>query len=251
MKRILIVLLLGAFVTSVQAQEGSRLGIKGAFNATWLFNKNVSDKNASLDYASSFGPSFGLQFISMFSEKYGISGEILFSSHNQKYDGDLGNNVTYTNEVNLTYIDIPLLFRVATASGPYFEIGPQLSLLSGAKETFDISPGSIGDYSDKDFKDDFNSFGISGVLGFGIDISLTDQWILSPGLRFAYMFTDATTEYSENELNALNDAEKLSLNALANHTEGSGNLIDPDNKFGYAKSNRATGGLHISLSYLF
>jgi hypothetical protein len=251
MKRILIVLLLGAFVTSVQAQEGSRLGVKGAFNATWLFNKNVSDKNASLDYASSFGSSFGLQFISMLSDQFGVSAEVLVSSHNQKYDGEFDDSSSFTNEVNLTYIDIPLLFRVASEKGPYFEIGPQLSLLSGAKETIDFTPGTIGDYSDKDFKDDFNSFGISGVLGFGIDISLTEKLILSPGLRFAYMFTDATTEYSAAEYNKLSDEEKLSANAAANHIEGSGNLFDPNNKFNYAKTNRATGGLHVSLSYLF
>jgi hypothetical protein len=251
MKRILIVLLLGAFATSVQAQEGSRIGVKGAFNATWLFNKNVSDKNASLDYASSFGPSFGLQYVNMFTDQYGVSAELLFSSHNQKYDGELDSTVSFTNELNLSYIDIPLLFRFASERGPYFEVGPQLSFLSGAKETFDISPGSIGDYSDKDFKDDFNSFGFGGVLGFGVDINLTDNLVLAPALRFVYMFSDATVEYSQQEYDALEALERLSVNATVNHIEGSGNLFDPDNKFSYKKSSRASGGLHLSLSYLF
>lgn len=51
MKKIIaIALFLGSF-TAVQAQEGVRLQVKGSFYSTWLFNKNVSDQNSSLDYA--------------------------------------------------------------------------------------------------------------------------------------------------------------------------------------------------------
>jgi hypothetical protein len=161
-KFIAIALFLGSF-TAVQAQEGVRLGVKGSFYSTWLFNKNVSDQNASLDYASSFGTSFGAQAVFMFAETYGMSAELNISSHNQKYDGYLLNedntftneDNTFTNEIKLKYIDIPVLFRVASPKGPYFEIGPQFSLLSGAKETFTLDFS----YTDKDFKEFSGLFG--------------------------------------------------------------------------------------------
>lgn len=249
MKRLLTLVLLAALCSPVVAQEGARIGVKAAYNTTWLFNKNVSDKNASLDYATSYGASIGLQFVNMFSPNYGISAEFLISSHTQKYDGDLGGGVTFTLEDNLSYIDIPIMFRAASEKGPYFEIGPQISLLSGTMESFGTSPGTPDNYTDKVFDDDFNSFGVGAVLGFGVDIKITDSWRLSPGLRFGYMFTDATTEYTKAEYDQLENTDKLSGNAFANHTVGS-NLVG-NNSFGYEKSNRAFGGLHLAVSYTF
>lgn len=43
MKKIILVAALIAGFTSAQAQEGVRLGVKGSYFSTWLFNKNVSD----------------------------------------------------------------------------------------------------------------------------------------------------------------------------------------------------------------
>lgn len=245
MKKILaITVILMTSLSSAQAQEGIRLAAKGSFFSTWLFNKNVSDRNASLDYASSFSPTFGVQAIFMLKETYGISAEVIYASHKQKYDGYMGNEEnTFTNEIKLSYLDIPILFRVSSPKGPFFEIGPQVSLLMGAKETFELDNTSTGNYSDKDVKDDFAGFGVAGVLGFGIDIKLSDMVNLTTGLRFGYMFTDATTEYSENEFDAASDLKVLSNISGVSHT-------NTENKFSYQKSNRAFGGLQLGVQIL-
>lgn len=246
MKKILaIAVIVITSLSSAQAQEGIRLGAKGSFFSTWLFNKNVSDRNASLDYASTFSPTFGIQAIFMLKETYGISAEVVYASHKQKYDGYFGNNEdnTFTNEIKLSYIDIPILFRVSSPKGPFFEIGPQVSLLTGAKETFELANSSSLNYSDKDVKDDFAGFGVAGILGFGIDIKLTDMINLTTGLRFGYMFTDATTEYTENEFDAASDLETLSNVSGVSHT-------DTEDKFSYQKSNRAFGGLQIGIQFM-
>jgi len=242
-----------AGLSTAHAQEGIRLGAKGSFYSNWLFNKNVSDQNASLDYASSFGPSFGIQAIFMFKETYGLSAEIIYANQKQKYDGYLGfEDNTFTNELTLNYLDIPVLFRVSSTKGPYFEIGPQFSLLMGAKETleYDQSISSLFNYSDKDVKDDFAGFGVAGILGFGIDIKLTDMINLTTGLRFGYMFTDATTEYSENEIDALSDKKALSAGSFFAHYNADHSLADPRNKLDYKKSNRAFGGLQLGIQFL-
>ena len=245
MKKILaIAVIVITSLSSAQAQEGIRLGAKGSFFSTWLFNKNVSDQNASLDYASSFSPTFGVQAIFMLKETYGISAEIIYASQKQKYDGYSGNeDNTFTNEIKLSYLDIPILFRVSSPKGPFFEIGPQVSLLMGAKETFELDNSTTFNYSDKDVKDDFAGFGVAGVLGFGIDIKLTDMINLTTGLRFGYMFTDATTEYDEAELTQRSNDDLLSGVSQASH-------YDAEDEFSYQKSSRAFGGLQIGIQFM-
>ena len=243
MKKLILAAALVAGLTTAQAQEGVRLGVKGSFFSTWLFNKNVSDQNASLDYASTFSTAFGAQAVFMFTETYGMSAELNIASHKQKYDGYVGNeNFPYTNEINLSYIDIPVMFRVSSPKGPYFELGPQFCLLSGAKETFEYEKDNDLSYTDKDVKDDFTGFGVAGVLGFGIDIKLSEMVNLTTGLRFGYMFSDATTEYTEDEASDLFQNDKLSNVAAFSHTNS-------EDKFEYQKSNRVFGGLQLGLQF--
>ncbi len=143
----------------------------------------------------------------------------------------------------MSYIDIPILFRVSSPKGPYFEIGPQVSLLAGAKETFETALSPTINYTDKEVKDDFAGFGVAGVLGFGVDIKLSDKINLTTGFRFGYMFTDATTEYTLLEAEALSDKDLLSGVSQAAHTN------DKDD-FEYQKSNRAFGGLQLGIQIL-
>jgi hypothetical protein len=253
MKKTLLALILACGAFSVQAQDAMRIGAKGAFNSTWLFNKNVSDVGPSRDYASSFGGSFGAQFIYNWSESYGVNVELLYAGQNQKYDLNFGTEkdpLNFVVEDNIKYLDIPVLFRMSSPKGPYFEIGPQASLLMGAKESFTGETTSAADYSDRDFKDDFKGFGLSGVLGFGVDIKLSDNLFLNTGLRFGYMFTDATTEYTEKELEAKSSTipSGVSLNAGFNHYSTE---VDKNNNpiFDYQKSNRVFGGLNIGIQY--
>lgn len=248
MKKNLLIAVLLISTTATYAQEGLRLGVKASYSSTWFFNKNVSDRNASLDYASSFSTSFAGQVIWMLSETYGVSMEVNYAGHNQKYDGyfkdDLTNKeIDFTNEINTSYIDIPLMFRVSSPRGPYFDIGPQVSLLTGAKETFDVPGYTSPDfYTDKDFKDNFEGFGLGAVLGFGVDIRLTDNLNLTTGLRFGYMFTDATVEYTLAEADALSASKKLSQVSRYAHTNTNDN-------FEYSSTNRTYGGLQIGLQY--
>jgi outer membrane protein W len=255
MKKTLLALILACGAFSVQAQDAMRIGVKGSFNSTWMFNNNVSDVGPSLDYASSFGSSFGAQFIYNWSESYGVDVELLYTGFNQKYDLNIGTEkdpLNFVVEDNIKYLDIPVLFRMSSPKGPYFEIGPQASLLMGAKESFTGETTSAADYSDRDFKDDFKGFGLSGILGFGVDIKLDDNLFLNTGLRFGYTFTDATTEYTETELDAKSSTNPsgVSLNAGFNHYSTE---VDKNKQpiFDYQKSSRAWGGLNLGLQFQF
>ena len=245
MKKLILVAALAAITFGAQAQGEITIGLKGAFNYTGLFNNNVSDQGYELDYAPSTGGSFGASFNYRLAEKSSIDVNILISGQNQKYDLKFGPEATAlpaTVETNLKYIDIPVLFKLGSGNGAYFEVGPQLSFLSSAKETFDFPSATIGNYSDKDFKNDFKGFGLSGVIGFGGDFELNEQLGLTAGIRLGYMFTDATTEYTEVEAGKLVADDNLSYNAIFNHTNKKGD-------FEYQKTMRAWAGLNIGLTY--
>ena len=81
---------------------------------------------------------------------------------------------------------------------------------------------------------------MSAVLGFGVDIKLSDAVNLTTGLRFGYMFTDATTEYTEDEASTNDD---LSAFAAIAHT-------NTDDKFDYQPTNRVFGGLQLGIQVL-
>jgi Outer membrane protein beta-barrel domain len=209
MKRIFLVLGLVAAITSAEAQK-LRVGIEGAYNSTWLFNKNVSDAGEELDYASTFGYQVGATVIYDFKEGVGISTGILMGTVNQKYTNFKNNPaLKYESQTMLTYIDVPLLFRITSPKGPYFEIGPQFSFISKAE--------TEGKTSTQDIKDEVNSVNISAQIGFGYDIKASEKLTIGLGLRFGYGLTDAGKE--------------------------------PDNAVGYEKTNTAVGGFRVGLNY--
>ena len=214
MKKMIIVLAFLASNVAAQAQE-LRAGVKGAFNSTWLFNKEVSDAGDELDYASTFGSQFGVYGSYAFNEAMGVSLELLLGQVNQKYTGVIG-GISYDAQRKLSFIDIPVLFRFTSEKGPYLEVGPQFSILSSAK-----SEPTSG-LSTSQEKDQYNSSNFSGILGFGIDIEASEKIDIIAGLRFGYGFSDMTDGVNGPGKNA------------------AGKVVP---------TNTAVGGLHVGIVY--
>jgi Outer membrane protein beta-barrel domain len=214
MKKLLLLVTFATLTAGAFAQ-GFHIGARGAFNSTWLFNKDVSDAGDELDYKSAFGPQFGLSFAYMFSDKAGVSVDVLLGSVNQKYTNRIivGNTTLdkFESETQVSTIDIPVLFRLLMGEDAYLEVGPQFSLIN---EVNFESPGGSNKIDDEFVAGSY----ISAVLGFGYDIALTDNLILTPGLRFAWGLGDVFEE--------------------------------PANSPGYEPTNAAVGGIQVGLSYL-
>lgn len=250
MKKALLTIGFALSVIAAQAQD-FRLGITGGLNSTWLLNQNVFDQNDGLDVASTFGGRFGIEGIYSFSEKAGVSFGLNFiSGHNQKYTGDNGNPISLNGNAKtmLRYIDIPVLLRLTSAGGSYFEIGPQIGILSSAKEDYKSTDGDIS-FSGANVKGGFNSTNLALVFGFGADIDVAENVFITTGLRLGYGFTDATNEYD-----SVDDFEEANPDFL---TEGNIYLttlaahIDDKGNFNYQPTNRAFAGLHLGVSYRF
>jgi len=78
------------------------------------------------------------------SSRFSFHPELLYSQKGVKYDysntyasGGISVSQTETGQVRLSYLDLPLLFRLK-AAGAFFEAGPQLGLLlaQNADETY-------------------------------------------------------------------------------------------------------------------
>ena len=244
MKKALLTIAVAAAAFTAQAQD-FRLGLGGGINTTWLANTNVSDAGDELDFAVTFGGSVGLEGIYSFSEKAGVSIGFLSSGHNQKYEGEISSGTTtetWESKLKMRYLDIPILFRLTSASGTYFELGPQIGILTSAKEDGENSSGLVN-YEDRDVKGSLNGTNVAAILGFGVDIEASENIIVTAGLRLGYGFTDVTKEYTTSEFAALNDEEVAGATSAAH--------VNDKGDFSYEATNRVFGGLHLGVSYKF
>lgn len=226
MKKMLVCVALIAAATTVNAQK-FKLGLGGAFNSTWLMNKNVFDADDRLDVDISFGGNFGLKAQYYFNDKVGLELDVLKAGHNQKYEGKVS-GITYKGTDKLRYLDVPLLLRLGGDKGGYFEFGPNFGFLTKATTT--------GSGPDVDTKNSFNSTNIGILLGFGVDVDASESFTITAGLRIGYGFNDVTKEYK-----AGSTYEESIATANAQ--------IDGDNMRNYKATSRLWGGLSLGVLY--
>jgi hypothetical protein len=191
-KKLLVVFILLSFDSTSKAQWFD-LGVKGAFNSTWLLNNNyINDKYVHYEFSTGFNA--GIKAGINFNDKRGITIDILFNNSKQQYSSDGLVNRSWKREINMNFIDIPLLYRNST-EGSYMEIGPQFSFPISATESFANTPSQSGDYSNVNTINHYNKTAISGVFGFGSNIAdMGENCMITLGLRGVYNFTDLLSD---------------------------------------------------------
>lgn len=226
---ILISLICTALYLTAQAQT-TAITVKGGYHGTWLLNKNSSD-----DMKMSFGHTEGVGFAwyklpyNYYTDRmYGIALDVMYATHRQDYAGQItlpdtngSKLINYNRSIHLTYVDIPLYFRLAHDQGAsYLEIGPQYSILLSATQSFSTEGEVLPGYSDEDIKDQISPHALALMLGFGFDFPLSPGLFLSVGARATYGLTDLTQEAQNGVIE-------------------------------YKPTKRATGGMLVSLMYRF
>lgn len=216
-----------SFSSTLFAQEGFSIGIKGMPQNTWLLNQDDSDAG-TFGYVSTWGSAFGIALHNNFGEAAGLEIDILYSQQGQKFELKTpGGDLIGEGQTKVTYLKIPVLFAFSSNPGAstqfYGTVGPQFSLLQKAEGEFDGE--EFNDISaDVELKDAYSSLDIGAVLSLGAQFSLNDELTLKTGLRLDYGFTDAEDKDLE--------------------VDGS-----PYHEDGRAKTSNALGGLEIGLFY--
>jgi len=225
MKKIVLGMTFLLFISQSKAQNlGFQLEgqLKGMESSTWLLNKNISDKGAEQDYAPGWGTTFGLGINGYF-KSVGLGVEFLGGTHKGAYKGSVG-AIDYTSVVQLKQFQIPILLKLRSENGGYFEIGPQFNMISSARYTYDEIVNSTSDV-----KSNYQSY-TSVVMGFGANMQLLKSIPLGLliGMRLNYGFKDAK-----------------GVDAFGNSLSNS--IFYPT----YEKTMAVSAGLQIGFSYKF
>lgn len=126
----------------------------------------------------------------LFENKVGISLEFLVGNHQAKYAGkEIIGTVenSYSSKVNLSKLQIPVLFRSDNEEG-YLEIGPQLNIINSANYS-----SNFAGFSNDQVIDSYKRASISGVFGLGSYYTLGKRkslMSLSFGFRIHFGLTD-------------------------------------------------------------
>lgn len=227
MKRYSFLLFLCASLTSYAQIH---LGATSAYNATFVLDKGLSDDpryNSTYTYQlAPIGFNFGVDF----GRKFGLQLESILSNQGQIYElVDVAGKVAGERKIDLQYINIPMMMKFMGGGDgkarTNFNFGPQLSLLSKAKEslqanggsTFAIPEGMTIEDVEKDFEgaidngdgtysmppgtsspkdlltkqaNDFRNAEFQLAMAFGFDLDLSKHLYLSTQVRANYSLTD-------------------------------------------------------------
>ena len=210
--------------------QTTAIALRGGLNSTWLLNSNFNDHlQTSLGHTQGLGFIwYGLPYDYYSDRIYGLGLDVMLATHNQKWKGEitvpdtLGSTlVAYERTINMSYLDIPLYFRLAHDQGAsYLEIGAQYSVLMSATESFSTETNVLPAYSDLDIKSMLTPNAWALMLGFGFDFPVSPSLFIAGGIRATYGFTDITKNMKGSDEN-------------------------------YKPTKRANGGAHIALMYRF
>lgn len=192
---LLATLALAANGVGAARAQGVRFGLKGGPSYTSVVGQNVAGA------AYKWGFHGGVLVNVKLNDRFSLQPEVLYS---QKGTQGADNS----NRIDVNYVDVPVLLRVATGPGGLFvEIGPQLGYLAGSRSSVD-SRSPLARVT-SDFAGSYPHFDLGYATGFGYQLANG----LGIGLRYnggvRHVLKGATADDT-----ARNSAFQLYLSAL-------------------------------------
>ena len=184
MKKLFFSLSLLTCMSAVKAQTLTfDVAAKYAYSATGLFNKSISDLGVTQDYDVAFSSNYGLAG-TLNIGKIGVGVEYLLGNFKAGYQGELPLVGSYTSEVNLTTVQIPVYLRLGGSKGSFGELGVVMNNVKSA--TYSFSNNSTNDVSNQ-----YQNF-MGYMIGVGGRFGILDLPVLvSVSARFMYSTADA------------------------------------------------------------
>src|SRR5690606_23391967 len=147
MKRLIILCVSILTVTTGMAQIIQiHVGATTTVNATYVLDKGLSEDPRYSSQATYQWAPIGFNFGVDFGRKFGLSLEGIKSKQGQIYDMiDKLEEVKGQRKISLDYLQLPMMFRFMSGGSAgtraNFNIGPQLSFLTDARETITAGAG--------------------------------------------------------------------------------------------------------------
>lgn len=271
MKKILLSTTLLFSLLGAQAQDAAatksdkkntyEFSVKGLANSTWLFNSNISGLGSEQDYNMAWGFNYGAGFTAYFGS-IGVGVEALMGNHVAGYQGTYelkdttGTVVTtyysvdYKSHVNLSTMEIPVFFKLRSASGgAYLEVGPSYNIVTKATYTSTGEPTvgtSLGTFATtKDVTAKYANNYMAAIIGFGLKFRIGDSPVtITTGLRLRYGFTDLKgVDGVGRDMATGYDAVGRNWNSTILGDVGYRKFDSP------AASNAVSGGLMLGVTY--
>lgn len=167
MKKIILVAIAVMLCGFANAQD-VKLGIKGSVNlSSW------TGDTRGLNLRPMFGVNVGALIQIKVTDELDIQPEVLYSNQVTKMK-NVGANISgiyYTGDIkwNLSYINVPVLFKYSTDDKSFIEAGPQVGFLTSAKASTKLTQYSPT--VTKDAKEAFESIDFGFVVGVGYNIN--------------------------------------------------------------------------------
>lgn len=121
MQKVLLSLGLLASISFAAQAQSIKYGVKAGASLTTLTGSDSDGAKNKFGFNGGVLANFGIN------DLFSIQPEVLYSMKGAKVDGT-------DAHLNLNYIDVPVLVKVATgATGLFFELGPQVGFLASAK----------------------------------------------------------------------------------------------------------------------
>ncbi len=198
---IVISLILIVFSFSLtKAQGGFNVGMKLGGNYTRINNANFNSDELiehfpNVGFAGGVSVGYNAPYYNI-----GFTTGAYYKTYSQtfQYIPDSTLKMSWKNNYNLAYLEVPLLLRVRSAGdqrtktftygGPYFEIGLQGGMLLSANQS---SPDSLPQrYVGEDISDKFEKYTLAAVIGVGGHQVGTEHWAVTHGIRLTMSLLD-------------------------------------------------------------
>ena len=166
-KFLLSLLILSGIFSTTQAQETS-FGLKAGLNYAYISGSDSKEINPSFQYHA------GAIVKISFTEFFSIQPEFIFSVKGFEDDN---------YEVDLNYVDVPILLKVKFADVFSIHAGPQLSYL--------ISSETKSSSSFDDFEEQINNFDLGVAAGFEYELASG----FSLGARYSFSVESIGEDY--------------------------------------------------------
>lgn len=167
MKKILLIALLFTL-----AHNNSFAQIKYGIKAGLNYVNNVQSESEESNNKYKISYLFGGYGIFEISEKFGIQSEILYSNKGYHFDAT---NLSEEGNLNLNYINLPVLVGYAISNNFRINLGPEFGYLLSAKSKFDSNTVDVGDIWDNN---------IDLGIATGIRMSPTSKFMIE--MRYAH-----------------------------------------------------------------